>query len=209
MKAKFAKLVITPETSSTRTGNVLHFSAKGGNGETLGGEILWAVEGSGAQVWPDGAFVAERPGMYTVVAVAGDREASASVLATPRNVGREVEFVSRSMPQDEQFAEEWIWDHYAYLSGISDKVFVYDIADPAHPVNADPLKVDARIINDVSVTTGRKNRGDHARRCVEPQKWDRVSGYERPDASESIVGIHGDRYGRRTQRVCLWALRIP
>jgi hypothetical protein len=60
------------------------------------------------------------------------------------------------MPQDEQFAEEWIWDHYAYLSGISDKVFVYDIADPAHPVSADPLKVDARIINDVSVTADGK-----------------------------------------------------
>ena len=74
------------------------------DGAAPGGEISWAVEGSGAQIWPDGAFVAERPGTYTVVAVAGDREASASVLVTPRNVGREVEFVSRSMPQDEQFA---------------------------------------------------------------------------------------------------------
>ena len=156
VRPKFAKLVITPGAPSAKTGDVLHFSAKGGKGETIAGEIMWAVEGSGAQVFPDGAFVAERPGTYTVVAVAGDREASASVLATPRNVGREVEFVSRSMPQDEQFAEEWIWDHYAYLSGISDKVFVYDIADPAHPVSADPLKVDARIINDVSVTTDGK-----------------------------------------------------
>jgi hypothetical protein len=152
VKAKFAKLVVTPETSSTRTGNVVHFAAKGGNGAVPGGEILWAVEGSGAQIWPDGAFVAERPGTYTVVAVAGDREASASILVTPRNALREVELVSRSMPQDEQFAEEWIWDHYAYLSGISDKVFIYDIADPAHPVKSEPLKVDARIINDVSVT---------------------------------------------------------
>ncbi|MGC1904176.1 MAG: Ig-like domain-containing protein [Candidatus Acidiferrum sp.] len=156
MKPKFAKLLITPATISAKTGDVLHFSAKDGKGETVAGEIMWAVEGSGAQLFPDGAFVAERPGTYTVVAVAGDREASASVLATPRNVGREVEFVSRSMPQDEQFAEEWIWDHYAYLSGISDKVFVYDIADPAHPVSADPLKVDARIINDVSVTADGK-----------------------------------------------------
>ncbi len=156
VKPKFAKLLITPATISAKTGDVLHFSAKDGKGETVAGEIMWAVEGSGAQLFPDGAFVAERPGTYTVVAVAGDREASASVLATPRNVGREVEFVSRSMPQDEQFAEEWIWDHYAYLSGISDKVFVYDIADPAHPVSADPLKVDARIINDVSVTADGK-----------------------------------------------------
>jgi hypothetical protein len=156
VKPKFAKLVITPGTTTAKTGDVLHFSAKGGKGEAVAGEIMWAVQGSGAQVWPDGAFVAERPGTYTVVAVAGDREASASVLASPRGVERESEFVSRSMPQDEQFAEEWIWDHYAYLSGISDKVFIYDIADPAHPVSAEPLKVDARIINDVSVTADGK-----------------------------------------------------
>ncbi len=56
------------------------------------------------------------------------------------------------MPPDEQFAEEWIWDHYAYLSAISDKLYVYDISDPAHPRPGETLKVDARLINDVSVT---------------------------------------------------------
>ena len=60
------------------------------------------------------------------------------------------------MPKDEQFAEEWIWDHYAYLSAISDKVYVFDIADPAHPQSGDPLKVDARLVNDVSVTADGK-----------------------------------------------------
>jgi hypothetical protein len=151
-KAAFAKLVIAPETITAKTGDVLHFAAKGGKGETVAGEISWSVQGAGAQIWPDGSFVAERPGTYTVIAAAGDREASASVLASPRGVGRDVELVSRAMPKDDQFAEEWIWDHYAYLSSISDKLYIFDIADPAHPQSADPLKVDARIINDVSVT---------------------------------------------------------
>jgi hypothetical protein len=151
-KLGFAKLVISPETSSAKTGDVVHFSARGSKGEALGGEIVWSVQGAGAQVWPDGAFVAERPGTYTVVAVAGDRSAAASVLASPRGVSREVEVVGHAMPKDEQFAEEWIWGHYAYLSAISDKVYVFDIADPAHPQSADPLKVDARLVNDVSVT---------------------------------------------------------
>ena len=61
------------------------------------------------------------------------------------------------MPKDEQFAEEWIWDHYAYLSAISDKVYVFDIADPAHPQSADPLKVDARLVNDVASQADRFN----------------------------------------------------
>jgi hypothetical protein len=156
VKPNFAKLIITPGTVAGKTGDVLHFAAKGGKGEAVGGEVSWSVQGSGAQIWPDGSFVAERPGTYTVVAVAGDREASASVLASPRGVARELELVSRAMPKDEQFAEEWIWDHYAYLSGISDKLYVFDIADPAHIQSADPLKVDARLINDVSVTADGK-----------------------------------------------------
>jgi hypothetical protein len=86
----------------------------------------------------------------------GDRLASASVVVAPRNIEREVDVVGHAMPKDEQFAEEWIWGHYAYLSAISDKLYVYDIADPAHPQTADPLKVDARLINDVSVTADGK-----------------------------------------------------
>ena len=82
----------------------------------------------------------------------GDRGASTSVVVAPRNIGRETEVVGHVMPKDDQFAEEWIWDHYAYLSGISDKVYPFDIADPAHPQSVDPLKVDARLVNDVSVT---------------------------------------------------------
>jgi len=156
VKPNFAKLAVSPGTSSVKTGDVVHFSAKGGKGEAIAGEITWSVQGADATIWPDGTFVAERPGTYTVVASAGDHNAMASVLAVPRGVSREVEVVGHEMPKDEQFAEEWIWDHYAYLSAISDKVYVFDIADPAHPQASEPLKVDARLVNDVSVTTDGK-----------------------------------------------------
>jgi hypothetical protein len=156
IKAGFVGLAVSPATASAKTGDVLHFSAKGSKGEALTGDVTWSVQGTGAEIWPDGSFVAERPGTYTVMASAGDREASASVLAAPRGVSREVEVVGHAMPPDEQFAEEWIWDHYAYLSGISDKLFVFDISDPANPKPAEPLKVDARLINDVSVTADGK-----------------------------------------------------
>jgi hypothetical protein len=156
VKAEFVSLAVRPATASAKTGDVLHFAAKGGKGEAVGGEVTWSVQGTGAEIWPDGSFVADRPGTYTVVASAGDRQASASVLAAPRGVSREVEVVGHAMPKDEQFAEEWIWDHYAYLSGISDKVFIFDIADPANPKEAEPLKIDARLVNDVSVTADGK-----------------------------------------------------
>jgi len=152
VKNSVLSLEISPVTASGKTGDVLHFVAKDRKGGAISTEIAWSVQNPGAEILPDGSFVAERPGTYTIQAAVGDRAVSASVVVVPRNIARETEVVGHVMPKDEQFAEEWIWDHYAYLSGISDKVYLYDIADPAHPQTADPLKVDARIVNDVSVT---------------------------------------------------------
>ena len=145
-------LAVSPQTSSAKTGDVVHFSANDKTGASIPVEIAWSIRENGAQIWPDGAFVAERPGTYTIQAAVGDRLASSSLVVRPRDIAREVEVVSHVMPKDEQFAEEWIWDHYAYLSSISDKLYIFDISDPAHPQSADPFKVDARLINDVSVT---------------------------------------------------------
>src|SRR6266478_3542028 len=147
-------LSIEPRTAKARTGDVIRFQAlaKNGQGTALQTEISWLLEGSGAHIWPDGGFVAEKPGTYTVLASVGARTAAASVVVTPREITREVEVVGHVMPKDVQVAEEWIWDHYAYVSSISDKLYVYDIADPAQPKEAEAVKVDARLINDVSVT---------------------------------------------------------
>lgn len=155
-KNSVTALVISPASSSAKTGDVLHFAAKDKSGADIPFPVVWSVEGSGAQIYSDGVFVAERPGTYTILATVGGRESSASVVVVPRDISRNVEVVSHAMSKDEQFAEEWIWGHYAYLSTISDKLFIFDIADPAHPQPADPLKVDARLINDVSVTSDGK-----------------------------------------------------
>jgi hypothetical protein len=151
-----SNLSVTPQTTSTKTGTIVHFAAQDKSGAAIPFQITWSVQGTGAQIFPDGAFVAENPGTYTVLATVGDKSATASVVVAPRDIAREVERVGFAMPPDEQFAEEWIWDHYVYLSAISDKLYVYDIADPAHPLPGETLKVDARLINDVSVTSDGK-----------------------------------------------------
>jgi hypothetical protein len=152
VKNPVAALAIAPESSTAKTGDVVHFSAKGKKGASVPVEIAWSIREEGAQIWPDGGFVASRPGTYTVLASVGDRVAAASIVVAPRDIARQMDVVGHAMPKDEQFAEEWIWDHYAYLSSINDKLYVFDIADPSHPQAADPFKVDARLINDVSVT---------------------------------------------------------
>jgi uncharacterized protein YjdB len=153
------KLTVKPATAEARTGDVVHFSATaadGAGGRVKDPPVRWSISGSGAAVYPDGAFVAEKAGIYMVMASSGQHSATASVVVRPRNVERDMEVVSHTPMPDLMMSEEWIIGHHAYLATIADKLFVYDIADPANPKLLDTLKVDARIINDISTTPDEK-----------------------------------------------------
>jgi len=148
------KLSVKPPTADARTGDVVHFTASADAVKEP--TVRWSISGSGAAVYDDGAFVAEKAGTYVITASSGQHSASASVVVRPRNVEREVEVVSHVPMPDVQMSEEWIIGHHAYLATVADKLFVYDIADPANPKLLDTLKVDARLINDVSTTPDEK-----------------------------------------------------
>jgi len=153
------KLTVQPATTDARTGDVVHFAATaldGAGGHLKNPAVRWSISGEGASVYPDGVFVAEKAGTYVVMASTGQHSAAASVVVRPRNMERDVEVVSHVPMPDLQMSEEWIIGHHAYLSTVADKVFVYDIADPASPKLLDTLKVDARIINDISTTPDEK-----------------------------------------------------
>ncbi len=148
-------LSVEPASANARTGDVVRFKAVP-NGSVESFAPRWAVGGAGATIDADGGFVAEQPGTYVVTATIGDRMASGSVVVTSRNAERALEVVGRATVKDTQFAEEWIIGNYAYYSTISDHFFVYDISDPASPKLTDTVKVDARIINDISTTADGK-----------------------------------------------------
>jgi hypothetical protein len=153
------KLSVKPASTEARTGDVVHFSASAadaGGSHAKDPAVRWSITGEGASIYPDGGFVAEKPGAYVVMASSGQHSATASVVVRPRNVEREMEVVSHTPMPDLQMSEEWIIGHHAYLGTITDKVFVYDIADPASPKLLDTLKVDARLINDISTTPDEK-----------------------------------------------------
>ena len=147
------KLTVKPATAEARTGDVVHFKATDGSNEP---PVRWSISGSGAAIYPDGGFVAEKAGMYVITASSGQHGASASVVVRARNVEREVEVVAHVPMPDVQMSEEWIIGHHAYLATIADKLFVYDIADPKTPKLLDTLQVDARLINDISTTPDEK-----------------------------------------------------
>ena len=148
------KLTVKPATADARTGDVVHFAASADTSKNP--SVRWSISGDGAAIYSDGAFVAEKAGTYVVTASSGQHSASASVVVRPRNVERDVEVVSHVPMPDLQMSEEWIIGHHAYVSTIADKVFVYDIVDPANPKLLDTLKVDARLINDISTTPDEK-----------------------------------------------------
>jgi uncharacterized protein YjdB len=148
------KMSVKPASAEARTGDVVHFSASADGSKDA--PVRWAISGNGASVYADGAFVAEKAGTYVVTASSGQHSASASVVVRPRNVEREVEVVAHVPLPDLQMSEEWIIGHHAYLATVADKLFVYDIADPGNPKLLDTLKVDARLINDVSTTPDEK-----------------------------------------------------
>lgn len=148
-------LTIDSRSASARTGDVVYFTPAA---EDAGGNpverpsVRWAVSGEGATIDGDGGFVAERPGTYAVTVTSGDHVAVASVTVTRRDVERALEIVARTPVTEHQAAELWVIDDHAYLSAIADRVWVYDISDPANPVKTDSLLVDARIVNDISTT---------------------------------------------------------
>ena len=151
-----AGLSIDRKSRNSRTGDVVRFNVRATSGEADNNAVRWTVSGPAATIDADGGFVAELPGSYVVTAASGPQEAVASVVVAPRNVERTMEVVGRAPIKDFEAAEEWIIGNYAYLSTISDKFLVYNISDPAHPKLTDTVKVDARLINDISTTADGK-----------------------------------------------------
>ena len=153
-KSNLNALLVSEGPKSARTGDVIPFSAKAAPDTNV--TVQWSVNGNGATIDNDGRFIAELPGTYIVTASSGTMSSSTSVLVTPRNLEREIEIVGRAPFKEFQGAEQWIIGNYAYYSTISDKFLVYDISDPAHPKLTDTVKVDARLVNDISTTADGK-----------------------------------------------------
>lgn len=147
-------MTIEASAATARTGDVVRFNAKGTPSDPF--TPRWAVSGSGATIYSDGGFVAEEPGTYIVTASSGAISATTSIVITPRNLERNLEVVGRAPFKEFPGAEVWLIGNYAYYSTIYDRFFVYDISDPAHPKLTDTIKVDARIINDISTTADGK-----------------------------------------------------
>ncbi len=162
------------EASETKalTGDVIRFTAVATDARGLpvrgvpinlavSGETATAIvaAGASAQVTDDGRFVAERSGIYTVVATSGTHVSARTVTIGPRDVRQEVEVVGRGKVLDRHTSDLWIWEgsdgrDYAITGtwGADGHAYIWDVTDPANIVKLREIKVDARTVNDVKVS---------------------------------------------------------
>jgi hypothetical protein len=141
--------------ATARAGDVVRFAARAldaRGGAIAEPPVRWSVSGSGAEVYADGGFVAERPGTYLVSAIAGNVSATSSISVAQRVHARRFERVASHVFRDLSVAEHWAIGSVLYVSTLSDRVYTFDITNPASPVLVDSIQVDAHIINDVSTT---------------------------------------------------------
>ena len=156
------------EHDEIRTGDVVYFNANvsDSDGKMLNVPLTYSVnntgnsaEGSFAIVRDDGAFVAEKPGFYTVNVMAGGKSASRSIKVVARNVERDIEVVGRGTMTNKHTTDFWLWEgvdgrDYAVTGTFSadGMAYFWDITDPSNIQVTDSLQVDARNVNDVKLS---------------------------------------------------------
>jgi hypothetical protein len=164
-------LALEADATRVRTGDVVQFRAQaldlGGQAVTdapisytLSAELDDDLGPSASgQVDPDGRFVAEKPGLYTVHANAGGRTTSRTIRVDQREVSRRVKLVGRGAVQDVHTSDLWVWEgvdgkDYAVTGtwGANGEARFWDVTNAADMEQIATVKVDARTINDVKVS---------------------------------------------------------
>ena len=166
------RLEVSAAEEEVRTGDVVWFEARAldaGGGEVPDFPIQYAVStrtpdtlvapGAAAFVEPDGAFVAERPGLHTVVASGGSLTARETIRAVGRNLKKDWEIVGRGPVRDRHTSDLWVWEgldgrDYAITGtwGADGHAYFWDVTDPSSIHLVDTVRVDARTVNDVKVS---------------------------------------------------------
>ncbi|MEZ4700587.1 MAG: hypothetical protein R2834_09690 [Rhodothermales bacterium] len=113
---------------------------------------------SSGQIEQDGRFVAEKPGLYTILAASGNTVDQIGIRVTPREAAGEIELVGKGIVGDVFTSDLWVWEgvdgrDYAVTGtwGANGEAYFWDVTND-EPVLIDTVTVDARTVNDVKVS---------------------------------------------------------
>jgi len=157
--------------STARTGDVLTFEAVplDANGEPVpDAPVEYTMNAqpednlgpsATGQINEEGHFVAEEPGLYTIMATSGSHTTRTQVRIEPRDMEAEIEVVGRGSVSDVHTSDLWVWEgvdgrDYAITGtwGGNGEAYFWDVTDPSTIVPVDTVTVDARTVNDVKVS---------------------------------------------------------
>ncbi|GAB5519088.1 MAG: Ig-like domain-containing protein [Rhodothermales bacterium] len=165
-------LDLSVEADGARTGDVLVFNATAmdANANPVpDAPIQFALSGFpdtswdpsatlSGQILPDGRFVAESPGTFTITATTPGAMAQQTIQVAPRDVATEIELVGQGVVGNVHTSDLWVWEgvdgrDYAITGtwGGDGEAYFWDVTDPADILPIDTVKVDARTVNDVKV----------------------------------------------------------
>jgi hypothetical protein len=169
-----ARLELAIEESQIRTGDVIHLkaTARRANGAAVADvPITWSYTYTpddsiapaglpgGSGIVQFGRFAANHPGRFTLIATAGPTVAQHALQVTPRDVRQRIEVTSRGTVHSTHTSDLWPWtgkDGRDYVLvgtwGGDGYGLVFDITDMDNVVKTDSVKIDARTINDVTVS---------------------------------------------------------
>jgi hypothetical protein len=161
------------QETTIRTGDVIRLTARARQGDGAAVPdipLTWsytyrAPEGNtnqapgAAGIIDQDLFVANYPGLYTILASSGNATARRSLEVTPRNVRRRITVVGRGIIRDTHTSDLWPYTgkdgrDYCLVGtwGGDGVAHVFDITDLSNIVKTHSIKIDARTINDVTVS---------------------------------------------------------
>lgn len=164
-------LAIQIAETSVRTGDVVHLAAtarRAGGVPVKNVNITWSytytpddtVAAPGATgVIDRGLFAAEVPGRYTILAEAAGLTARHVLEVKPRAARRRISVTGRGSITHVHTSDFWPWTgkdgrDYALVGtwGGDGWAYIMDITDLGNITRSDSIKVDARVVNDVTVS---------------------------------------------------------
>jgi hypothetical protein len=143
--------------SELRQGDVAVLEANRTDPDTT---ITWSVAPAGAgHITADGRFVGYQPGTVRVIAADATAADTAVITITARGVSGSFSVVGRGAVTDRFTSDLWVHGDHAWTGTWStrngtlwgDRLYAWNIADPANPVRTDSVIVDARTVNDVKI----------------------------------------------------------
>ena len=212
------RIQLTATKQAARTGDVVHCQAKllSSDGEAIEGvPVTYSMlampddalgNSATGQIEQDGRFVAEKPGLYTIVATCGSSSERLTIRCDARfDKHRKLEKVGHGPVLDVHTSDLWVWEgidgrDYCVTGtwGANGDAIFWDVTDPARIERIATVTVDARTVNDVKVSedgrlciisregaSNRKN-GIVAFDVSNPRKPERITEYD----DELTGGVH-------------------